>query len=122
MGKINSIAVWSLCLLASLFSGCNDYVATAVSITMVNQSSESVYLWMQHAEERNASTLVPKNSSRTYHQAFTFTADHLQTHLTIFATKGTVYSGEVTILVNADTTKFTAVYNTGAGITITEKE
>jgi len=122
MRKINSIAVWSLCLLASLFSGCNDYVYTAVTITMVNQSSEPIYLWMEYSEERDASTLVPGNSSRTFHQAFTFTDDHLQTHLTVVATKDNVFCGEATMLVNADTTKFTAVYNTGAGITITERE
>ena len=122
MNKIKNIAVWSICLLACLFSGCNDYEYTAVTITMVNQSSEPVYLWMTYCEERDATTLVPGNSSRTFHQAFTFTDDHAQTHLTIVATKGVVYSGEVTMLVNADTTKFTVVYDTVAGIRVTQKE
>jgi len=93
-----------------------------VTVTMVNQSSEPVYLWMEYCEERDASTLVPGNSSRTFHQAFTFTDDHPQTHLTMVATKGDVYSGEATMLVNADTTHFTVVYNTESGVTITQKE
>lgn len=122
MKKIKNIAVWSVCLLASLFAGCNDYEYTAVNITMVNQSSEPMYLWMEYCEERDATTLVPGNSSRTFHQAFTFTDDHAQTHLTMVATKGGVYSGEATMLVNADTTKFTVVYSTETGVSITQKE
>lgn len=124
MNSLRLIQVWtvcSLCLLSSMFSGCNKEVATAVSITMVNQSSEPVYLWMEYCEERNATTLVAKNSSRTFHQAFTFTEEHPQTQLTVVATKGTVYAGQVTVLANADTTKFTVVYNSVTGIAVTQK-
>jgi hypothetical protein len=122
MRKIKFIAILTACLLASLFSGCNNYEYTAVTITMVNQSSEPVYLWMEYCEERNATTLVAANSSRTFHQAFTFTEEHPQTHVTVVATKNEVYCGEVTILVNADTTNFTVVYNAETGIAVTQKD
>ncbi len=121
MRNIKIITVYGFCLMASLFTGCNNEVATVVSITMLNQSCDPVYLWMQHSEEKNATTLVAKNSSRTFQQAFTFTDEHPQTHLTVVATKGTVYAGQVTVLANADTTKFTVVFNTVTGIAVTQK-
>lgn len=113
---------WSLMVLVALFWGCNDYEYTPVTITLTNQSNEPVYLWVERFEEINATTLVPGKKSRTFYQVFTFTDEHPQTHLTVVATKNNDVAGAATILVNPDTTTFTAVYNTGAGISITQKE
>jgi hypothetical protein len=125
--KRRSKGVWVVlltlaCCLVGLLPACNDYDYTPVTITMINQSDASVYLWMEGFEGVNAATLVAARKSRTFHQAFTFTEEHPLTHLTIVATKDNDVRGAATVEASADTTRFTVVFKTGEGLTITKKE
>lgn len=116
MGKriYKSVFGLILFLLVTLFSGCNDYDYSVITVKMTNnQTNTWVYMWVEHLEDKPA--YLQQGQSRTFNIVYTFTEENPRTNLTVICDDMGVITSK-TFIVNADTTQINAMYNSDGRI------
>jgi len=103
-------------LLVFLFSGCNEYDYSVITIKMTNNQNNSwVYMWVESLEDKP--TYLQQGQSRTFNIVYTFTEDNPRTHMSVICDDMGRITGK-TFIVNKDTTQINALYNSDGSISI----
>lgn len=109
---------WCLLVPVLLSAGCNDFEYTTIEMTMVNETSWTVYMWVESLEEVSTATKLLPNQTRTFKKVYTFTDEHPKTHLWVVGTKDGVNTSTI-FTCSKDSANYTAVYNSEARVAVT---